>query len=375
LDVVLPGPEVLAARVVRTGDNQWLVGLGDLAAAISPSGPTNPGLVAAAVGNAGSGFVARLELDVCGAWVTMACTADLRPLVVRRAGWVDERGDVVVARDRVWPEDRVGLGPGDAVAVVHRRGPATEDGRDVDPVAELLLGHIGSGARGLVDARPGPAPRTGGPRVVAGLAVPSGVAGAGPSWVAEATGVAEADLVLPGYPQGDSEPGRWKLPPSTPRRATFLLNRDPVRLGDLRGVLGRLVSSWRLGDRLDLGILTLLTTELATNSLVHTETAATATISYLGPERAPTPGGSGPVVRVEVYDGSSRLAERRESGQWDTSGRGIALIEELAVDWGSVATPSGKRTWFDMEVSPGDQADPSLAEAAARSPGRPGRLG
>jgi hypothetical protein len=295
-------------------------------------------VAAAAVGEEGSGFVARIELDACGAWLTMACTADLRPLVVRRAGWVDERGDAVAARRRPWPDDRVGLGPGDAVAVVQRRaraGGEARPGRDVDPVAEHLLDHLGTGAQGLVEATAGSAAP-----VVAALAVPMAVAGAGAGWVAEATGVAEAALVLPGYPLGDREPQRWRQPPNAPRRATFRLHRDLTRLRDLRGVLNRLVSSWRLQDRLDDGTLTLLTTELATNALVHTDTAATATITYLGD-----------LVRVEVHDGSSHLPERREAGEYDIGGRGIALIEELAVDWGTMATSRGKRTWFDLAVA------------------------
>ncbi len=353
LDGVWPDPEVddLPGRVVRTGDNQWLLGLGATAAELlawppwpdlgtvhrsPPPAVTDPGIVAVG-GHAGPGFLARVELDACGAWVTMACTSDLRPLVVRRAGWVDERGDAVVKRHRPWPEDRVGLGPGDAVAVVHRPGSDPEhreDGDDLDPVAERLLDHLGSGSRGLLDAIPTPPP------VVAALAVPATVAGAGPTWVAEATGVPEAQLVLPGYPQGDREPERWRQPPNAPRRAVFRLHRDLTRLRDLRGVLGRLVSSWRLEGHVDAETLTLLTTELATNALVHTETPATATVTYRGP-----------LVRVEVHDGSARLPERREADAYDIGGRGIALIEELAAEWGSRVTPTGKRTWFDVPVN------------------------
>jgi hypothetical protein len=297
-------------------------------------------VAAGAPGLAEAGFVARIELDACGAWLTMACTADLRPLVVRRAGWVDERGDAVAGRPRRWPEDRVGLGPGDAMAVVHRRAGDGAAARDVDPVAERLLDHLGSGAQGLVDA-------TGGQEacVVAAVAVPVAVAGAGTGWVAAATGVAAEALVLPGYPLGDREPERWREPPHAPRRATFRLHRDLTRLRDLRGVLGRLVSSWRLQDRLDAGTLTLLTTELATNALVHTETPATATVTYLGG-----------LVRVEVHDGSALLPERRAPGEDDIGGRGIALIEELALRWGTATTPTGKRTWFDLAVGPGGTA-------------------
>ena len=346
LDGLLPASGTPPAQVVRTGSNQWLIGIGGPVMGLGSGPVTDPGVVAAEASAAGSGFVARVELDACGAWVTMAGTGDLQPLVVRRAGWVDERGDSVAERSRPWPEDRVGLGPGDAVAVVHRRSGTGVDpeARGVDPVAECLLDHVGAGVGALVEAvealrhseREAPASR---PRVVAALAVPVGVAGV--AWVVKATGVAEADLVLPGYPQGDREPERWRQPPRAPRRATFRLHRDPTRLRDLRGVLGRLVSSWRLQDRIDDSMLTLLTTELATNALVHTETSATATITYLGS-----------VVRVEVHDGSSRLPSRRTPKDGDVGGRGIALIEDLAAGWGTTATATGKRTWFELGIGP-----------------------
>jgi hypothetical protein len=349
LDAVLPGLQGLPSQVVRTGENQWLLGLGETARQLRAwpegglvagrwtRGPavTDPGIIAATGTSRGGSFLARIELDACGAWVTMACTADLRPLVVRRAGWVDERGDAVSKRHRPWPEDRVGLGPGDAIAVVHRPAAASDDGgREIDPVAVCLLDHLDAGAQGLVEAV------REGPPVVAAVAVPVTVAGAGPTWVAEATGVPVSELVLPGYPQGDREPERWRQPPSAPRRATFRLHRDLSRLSDLRGVLGRLVRSWRLQDRLDDETLTLLTTELATNALVHTDTPATATITY-----------AGPLVRVEVHDGSVEMPERREPGEFDVGGRGLALIEDLAAEWGSTVTPTGKRTWFDFPVA------------------------
>ncbi len=76
-------------------------------------------------------------------------------------------------------------------------------------------------------------------------------------------------------------------------------------------------------------------------TLVHTDTAATATIAYVGD-----------LVRVAVHDGSHQLPERREPSEDDLGGRGIALIEDQARSWGSMTTETGKRTWFDMPVAP-----------------------
>ncbi|MDQ3974740.1 MAG: SpoIIE family protein phosphatase, partial [Actinomycetota bacterium] len=62
---------------------------------------------------------ARLEQDVCGAWVTLACGGHPQPVVVRRAGWIDLRGQpgmlLGLFDDPELADDRVGLGPGDAL--------------------------------------------------------------------------------------------------------------------------------------------------------------------------------------------------------------------------------------------------------------------
>lgn len=316
----------------RVGDNQWLLAVGDVDLAAAPSAESEPGAVArlhAAPG--GSAFVARIELDSCGAWATLACTADLRPLVVRRAGWVDERGDAVVDTARPWPEDRVGLGPGDAIVVGCDPSWAATDrsGTEGDPRAFRLLGEIGQGPHHLGRAV----------GAAAVMQVPPEVAGAGAAWVAEATGVPEEQLVLPGYPLGDTDPGRWKLPPAPPRRATFELGRDLARLRDLRGVVTRLVRSWRLEERVDVDALSLLTSEVAANALVHTGTEATVVVCYLGH-----------VVRVGVVDGSSQGPAPRELDPSATSGRGLAMVDAGAAAWGVRHLAAGKEIWFELGV-------------------------
>jgi anti-sigma regulatory factor (Ser/Thr protein kinase) len=81
----------------------------------------------------------------------------------------------------------------------------------------------------------------------------------------------------------------------------------------------------------------LLVSEVVTNALVH---------------------GSGQVrlrvlplevgVRIEVFDGSSVLPTRRRATELDEGGRGIALVEALAVAWGSQAAAGGKCVWFEV---------------------------
>jgi hypothetical protein len=172
------------------------------------------------------------------------------------------------------------------------------------------------------------------------LEVPVEIAGRGPSWVADATGTVEGELELPGYPLGDAEPERWREPPVPPRRATFELHRDLARLRELRGVLTRLIRSWRLEGRVDADALHLLASEVAANALVHAGTDATAVICYLGD-----------LVRVTVVDGSSAPPMLRDAALDEVSGRGLALVNAHAKGWGVHPLPTGKEIWFDLAVS------------------------
>lgn len=85
----------------------------------------------------------------------------------------------------------------------------------------------------------------------------------------------------------------------------------------------------------------LLTSELVTNALIHTDRDAvlTATVG---------PGG----LRVEVRDFVSRrprlcLPEPDEG----THGRGLLLVQSLADAWGVRAHGVGKSVWFELDVA------------------------
>jgi hypothetical protein len=105
-------------------------------------------------------------------------------------------------------------------------------------------------------------------------------------------------------------------------------------------VLARLLRSWRLEDRVDEDVLVLLTSEVAANALVHTGTGATAVVSYLGG-----------AVRAAVVDGSSTSPQRRLAGEDDLSGRGLELLEAVALSWGTRLLPAGKEVWFEVPVT------------------------
>jgi anti-sigma regulatory factor (Ser/Thr protein kinase) len=81
----------------------------------------------------------------------------------------------------------------------------------------------------------------------------------------------------------------------------------------------------------------LLTSELATNALIHAQSAFDVAAYE-----------SDGVVHVEITDGSSIRPEPIAARQLDPHGRGLYLVEELSSEWGVVDAPPGKTVWFDL---------------------------
>ncbi|MDT7537801.1 MAG: hypothetical protein QOI82_1386 [Actinomycetota bacterium] len=92
------------------------------------------------------------------------------------------------------------------------------------------------------------------------------------------------------------------------------------------------------GDSAD--TVELLVSEVATNAVLH---------SYGSHIRVRVVD-RGLRLRVEVFDGSPALPVPRGARARDEGGRGLALVEALAVQWGADAEPGGKTTWFEIGV-------------------------
>jgi len=307
----------------RVGPNEWALAIGAarvredlLAAALHPGAPS-AAVAAAAEGGEAAGLF-RIELDVCGAWVTTASNGGLRPVVVRRAGWVDLRGH----GPGVPADDRIGLGPGDALVVA---GEPADD----DHLLDALLNVAGAPARAVADG-------AGIPRVVA-IVVPSNSGEEAIARIEAATGVAREDLSLPGYPLGDQQPDLWHRPPAPPREARLRLRADTSDIAVVRRLLRRLLSSWRLDALVEEGDAELLATETATNAVRHAGTDATVVVRYLGDR-----------IRVEVGDGSTVLPRIRVPDADEPGGRGLPLVEALSSGWGVTETVQGKWVWFEV---------------------------
>lgn len=85
--------------------------------------------------------------------------------------------------------------------------------------------------------------------------------------------------------------------------------------------------------------LELLTTEVVTNSITHTKASCVVCVRWTGKR-----------LRVEVTDVDPSSLSPSHAGPMDESGRGLLLVDALAVSWGTEPCPAGKTTWFELAV-------------------------
>lgn len=291
----------------------------------------------------------RLELDRCGAWITLASGGHPRPIVVRRAGWLDVRGQggslIGLFDSPELADDLVGLGPGDALVlctdgITEARSPTGEMFGD-ERLYTLLLESAGDEAEvlagRLVDGCLAFAGGTAHDDIAVLVVRVPDDAGADPGLrLLQATGSTEEILSLPRHPVGD----RRRERPSPPREARVSLPVHPSSSGRARRFVTSVLRSWRMPEMTD-GAMELLTSELTTNAVRHAGSAFTVAARYDG-ER----------VRIEVDDCSPQPPEPRTPTDDDTGGRGLILVEALADAWGTAPLPGGKRVWFELVVPP-----------------------
>ena len=284
----------------------------------------------------------RVEHDWCGAWVTLASGGHPLPLVVRRSGWVDVRGQagglLGLFDDVDVREDRVGLGPGDALllctdGITEARGPRGElfgedrlftvlsahSRRSAEDIAEAIVNHAVAFSSGpLCDDV-----------AVVVLRVPPDAADDPEGRLRHATGT-----VPPAKsPACDDQP---EPRAAAPREARLPLRADASCSPEARAFLRAVLRSWRMPELVGTD-LEVIASELVANALRHSGQPKVMLVSYDGAH-----------VRVEVGDGS-RLAPRpRHAGRDDTGGRGLAIVETLAQSWGVSSTLTGKRVWAQV---------------------------
>jgi anti-sigma regulatory factor (Ser/Thr protein kinase) len=133
------------------------------------------------------------------------------------------------------------------------------------------------------------------------------------------------------------------MPDSAPGQYGFVQLRRRLGRSDLRAVpevrraLRELLTHWGRPGRSE--IAELLTSELVTNALIHTDHDAllTATVGPRG-------------LRVEVRDFVGRRPRLRvPNADEGTHGRGLVLVQSLADAWGVRAHGVGKVVWFELD--------------------------
>lgn len=126
--------------------------------------------------------------------------------------------------------------------------------------------------------------------------------------------------------------------------------------------------------RVDSDAATLLTSELVTNAIQHTDSGApggTVTVVVIG-----LPGG----VLVEVVDDGSADTPAVNGSRYAAEGHGLFLVQQLAAQWGFLRDPAGTTVWFHLQAGPPGDADPAdapdgyLAVAAATAASTPAQM-
>ncbi len=103
----------------------------------------------------------------------------------------------------------------------------------------------------------------------------------------------------------------------------------------------------------------LLTSELATNAVVHGHTSFDVSVSH-----------SEGLLRIAVSDGNDHHPAVRTPDYSDLHGRGMQLVEHLADSWGSTGHYPGKTVWFDIVDASIDRNGGMVQPSPSRSPRR-----
>ena len=107
-----------------------------------------------------------------------------------------------------------------------------------------------------------------------------------------------------------------------------------------RDFLRATLAAWDCDDEEQ--VAALLTTEIATNAILHARSAYRVAVEILSSE-----------VLVEVWDADPTPPVRREAANGSETGRGLALIETLALRWGHRLQEDGKAVWFVLSCAGG----------------------
>ena len=117
--------------------------------------------------------------------------------------------------------------------------------------------------------------------------------------------------------------------------ATARLAPEAPSARQARRFVDETLRRWDCDELLD--TVELLVSELVTNAVVHARSEVDVSVQLLADR-----------VRIEVGDQSPEGIRRRQSTAEGSSGRGISMVESLALAWGVITHRAGKTVWFEV---------------------------
>lgn len=129
----------------------------------------------------------------------------------------------------------------------------------------------------------------------------------------------------------------------SPARATTVLPCDPTSVPAARRFVRSALREF--GGAAQAEVAVLLTSELATNAILHAHSQFELRVRAEGAS-----------VRVEATDASPAPPVVRSTSAETPGGNGMVLVSRLAEAWGYQPTNGGKVVWFELSAAGGNGA-------------------
>ena len=125
------------------------------------------------------------------------------------------------------------------------------------------------------------------------------------------------------------------------REARTSFPAELTSAGAARRFVGSTLREWSCDTVADNALL--LVSELVTNAVLHARSRLELVVRLAGDR-----------LRVEVHDESQLHPTRKQYSVHAGTGRGLMLVEQLAVQWGvDPIAGNGKRVWFELTPNAG----------------------